>query len=114
MAEQRRAERSRNKADGIDAERLQRADQRVGGREIQLGEDEWRDQHVKQEIIGLDYGTDGAGDHGATQLRAVFGIGKIGASSHGGHQALSRSAMLLSAVEWPRHFRAASYSRVRL
>src|SRR3954447_6267087 len=113
MAKQCRAEWSRNKADGIDAERLQRADQRVGGREIQLGEDQRCNQHVKQEIVGLDYGADGAGDYGAAQLHAVFGIGKIGASSHGGHQALSRSAMLLSAVEWPRHFRAVSYSRVR-
>src|SRR3954447_69617 len=103
MAEQRRAERSRNKADSIDAERLQRADQRVGGGKIQLGEDEWRNQHVKQEIVGLDYGADRAGDDGAAQLRAVFGIGKIGANSGGrSHQALSRSIALLSPARSPR------------
>ena len=38
MAEDRRADRARGETDGVDRERLQRADQRIGMREVQLGE----------------------------------------------------------------------------
>ena len=42
VAEDRRADRPRGKAHGVDREGLQRADQRIGAREIQPGEDQAR------------------------------------------------------------------------
>jgi hypothetical protein len=51
MAEKSRAERAGYKADRVDAERLQRSDQRVRRREIQLRKDQRGNQHVEQEII---------------------------------------------------------------
>ena len=76
MAEKRRSDRARDKADRVNAKGLQGSDQRVGVREIQFGEDERRDEDVEQKIIRLDNGADRAGDDGAAQLGAVLGFGK--------------------------------------
>ena len=76
MAEKRRPDRARDKADRVNAKGLQGSDQRVGVREIQFGEDERRDEDVEQKIIRLDNGADRAGDDGAAQLGAVLGFGK--------------------------------------
>src|SRR5438105_8662619 len=77
MAEERRAERAGYKADGVDAERLQRSDQRVGRGEIQFRENQRGNEHVEQEIIRLDHRADGRGDNGAAQLHAVLSIGQV-------------------------------------
>ncbi len=76
MPEQRGADRTRDKADGVDAEGLQGSDQRIGGRKKQMREDERGDLDVKQEIVSLDDRADGAGDDRAAQLPAVLGLGK--------------------------------------
>jgi len=76
MTEKGGADRPGDEADGVDCEHLQRAGQRIGGREIQFRKDERCHQHVKQEIIGLDHGANRAGYDGAPQLRAVLGIGQ--------------------------------------
>ena len=66
------SDRTRDKADGVDAERLQCADERIGGREIQVREDERRDKDIKQEIIRLDNRADRAGKfYGAGRLRRL-------------------------------------------
>src|SRR5580692_2712167 len=48
MAEERRAERAGYKADGVDAERLQRSDQRVGRGEIQFRENQRGNEHLSR------------------------------------------------------------------
>src|SRR5262249_11563946 len=74
MAEDRRADRAAEEADGVYAESLQRADQRIGGREVQFSEGQRCDQTVKQEIVRLDHSPDGARDDCAAQLRAVLSV----------------------------------------
>jgi hypothetical protein len=78
MAEQCRPHRTCHEADGIDAEGLQRSDQTIGSWEEQAREDQGRNLNVEQEVVSLDDCADGAGDHGAAQLRAVLGIGETG------------------------------------
>src|SRR5580704_3555651 len=48
MADERRAERAGYKADGVDAERLQRSDQRVGRGEIQFRENQRGNEHLSR------------------------------------------------------------------
>ena len=74
MAEDRRPDRAGDEADRIDQERLQRADQRIGFREIELREHQAGDGAVEEEVVPLDRGADRAGEHGATQLRAMVGV----------------------------------------
>ena len=76
MAEDRRTDRACGKADGVDRERLQRARQRIGLGEIQLGEDERRPLAVEEEIVPFDRRADRAGDHGAPQLGAMVEVEK--------------------------------------
>ena len=78
MAEERRSYGPGDKADGIDTERLQRPDQRVGRWKEQLGKDQRRDDDVEQKIVRLDHRADRAGDNRAAQLCAVLGIGEPG------------------------------------
>jgi hypothetical protein len=59
------ADRARDKTHEIDGERFQDADQRVGFREEQLGEDEAGDDAVEEEVVPFDGGADRAGDNGA-------------------------------------------------
>ena len=58
MAEECRPDRVGDKADGVNGESLQRADQRVGSPEIQSREDEPGHLPVEQEIVCLDYRSD--------------------------------------------------------
>jgi hypothetical protein len=76
MAEDRRADRPRNEADEIDAERLEGADQWFRFREEELREHDAGDLPVEQEIVPLDGGADCARDRRPPQLRAVIGLGK--------------------------------------
>ena len=73
VAEDRGADRPRDEPDRVDAERLQRADQRIGVREVQLGEDQAGDGAVEEEVVPLDGGADGARDDRAPELYAVVG-----------------------------------------
>jgi len=54
MAEQGRADRAGDKADGVNAKGLQYPDQWVGFREIQFREDQRGHKNVEQEIVRLD------------------------------------------------------------
>jgi hypothetical protein len=65
MAEDRRPDRPRDKADGVDREGLQCPDQRVRLREIELGENQPGDRAVDEEIVPFDRRADRAGDHRA-------------------------------------------------
>jgi hypothetical protein len=76
MAEDRGADRPRNEADEIDAERLEGADQWFRSREEELGEHNARDLPIEQEILPLDRGADRARDRRPPQLRAVIGLGE--------------------------------------
>ena len=76
MAEDRRTHGPRHEADRIDAEGLQRPDQRIGMRKVELREGEARHNAIEEEIVPLDGGADGAGDHRAAELAAVFGLGE--------------------------------------
>ena len=70
MAEDRRADRTGDKAHCIDRESLQRAISGLDwGRTV--AENQAGHGAVKEEIIPLDRGPDRAGDDGATELRAV-------------------------------------------
>ena len=70
MAEQRAAERSRQKAHSVGAERRQRAGQRVDGRKEGLVEYERRRGRINQEIIPLDDGADAARKYDRSHFRA--------------------------------------------
>src|SRR5215469_18859167 len=76
MAEYRRPDRSTEKADEKDSERLQHADDRIRLRKEELTEDQSGHLAVKQKIVPFDRGADRAGDQGATQLRPVLGVRK--------------------------------------
>src|SRR5207237_9389005 len=76
MAEERRPDRPRDKADGVDREGLQHADQRVGFGEEKLPEGEARDDAVEEEIVPLDRRADRARDYRPPQLRAMIGLGQ--------------------------------------
>ncbi len=76
MAEDRRPDRPRDKADGIDREGLQRAGERIGSREIELRENQPGDRAVDEEIVPLDRRADGAGNHRPAQLRAMLQYGQ--------------------------------------
>ena len=47
-------------------------------REEQLGEHQAGDRAVEEEIVPLDRGADGGGDHGAAKLNLMLGWGKAG------------------------------------
>src|SRR5262249_26583009 len=86
MPENRSTHRARDKADGIDRKGLERADPWVGVREEQFGKDQARDGRIEEEIVPLDRGTDGGGDHGAPKLNLVVGSCEgdgIGGYGHG-------------------------------
>jgi hypothetical protein len=63
-------------ADGIDGKGLERSHQGIGVGKEQLGKDQAGDGAIEKEVIPLDGRTDGAGDHGAAQLNAMFVFGK--------------------------------------
>jgi hypothetical protein len=60
MAEDRRTDWTRDKADRVDAERLQGSDQRVGFREVQFAKNQCGHLPIEQKIVRLDYRTDRA------------------------------------------------------
>ena len=76
MAKNRRPDRPRDKAHGIDGESLQCADERIGLRKIELRENEPGDRAVDKEIVPLDRRADRAGDDRSAQLGAVLDIGQ--------------------------------------
>jgi hypothetical protein len=85
MAEDRGPHGPGEEAHGVDQEGLERADQRVGLREEEFGEDEAGDGAVEEEIVPLDRGADRAGDDGAGELGPVLGLGeRAGSGGDGG------------------------------
>jgi hypothetical protein len=72
MSENGGADRSRDEADRVDRERLQRADPGIGVREIQFCEDQARDGAVKEEIVPFDRGAHRGRDDGAAKLNLMF------------------------------------------
>jgi hypothetical protein len=75
MPEDGGANRPRHEPDRIDAEGLQRADQRIGMGKEQLGENQPGDRAVEEEIVPLDGSPNRAGNNGAAQLNAVLIFG---------------------------------------
>ena len=89
MTEDGGADRAGDKADGIDRKGLQGADQRIGSRKIELGEDQPGHRAVDEEIVPLDRRADRAGDHRAAQLPAVLDLGQRSSVHHSGHHGAS-------------------------
>ena len=76
VAEDHRSDRAGDEANAVDGECLQHADQGIGFRKEELAEDEAGHGAVKQEIVPFDGRAHRTGDNGATQLRAVIGLGQ--------------------------------------
>ena len=76
MSEYRRADWPSDEAHGVDRECLQRADQRIGIREVELGKDQPCDGAVEKEVVPLDGRTHRAGDDRAPELAALLVVGK--------------------------------------
>jgi hypothetical protein len=72
MAEDGGADWASDKAHCIDSESFQDADQRIGVGEEELAENKAGHDAVKQEIVPLDGGPDGAGDYGSQELPAML------------------------------------------
>jgi hypothetical protein len=72
MAEDRSADRTGNKADEVDAKSLEGTHQRCRIREEELGEHNAGYLPVKQEVLPLNGGANGACDRCPAQLRAVI------------------------------------------
>ncbi len=89
VAENGRAYRPCYKADRIDKESLQCADDRIRLRKIQLREDQAGHRTVEEEVVPLDRGTDRAGDDGSAQLAPSVLIGE-------GHRPCLRGSHLAS------------------
>src|SRR5256886_15860836 len=70
MSEDRGADGARQEADGINGECLERADQRIGFREVQLGEHESGHPAVQKKVVPLDGGADGGGDDCTPELNS--------------------------------------------
>ena len=73
------AYRARDKADGVDREGLQGADQGIRFRKVKLRENKPGHGAVEKEVIPLDRGPDRAGDYRPPQLHPVLDLGKHGA-----------------------------------
>ena len=70
------ADRTGDKADRINREGLQSADQRVRFREVQLGKNQTGYSAVQKEVVLLYRGPDRAGDYRTPQLYLVLDLGK--------------------------------------
>ena len=101
MPEDRRTDRTGDKADGVDGERLQHADQWVGFWKEQLPEDQTGDDAVEQEIVPFDRRADRAGDHGTPQLSGVLGFGNGAYGDIGCCHSVS-SAVMITTLVWGR------------
>ena len=74
VAEDRRTDRARGKADEIRAERKQLSRQRILIGEVELAKDQTGRRAVEEEVIPLDGGADRRCDDGLAQLCAVLRI----------------------------------------
>src|SRR6185437_4773681 len=63
---------SGDEADGIDRERLERANPSVGMREEQLRKDETGDGRIEEKIVPLDGGANGGSNHGTSKLHPML------------------------------------------
>src|SRR6202008_750470 len=72
MAEHRRADGPRREAAGIDGEGVEGADPGIAAGEEHLAEYQAGDDAIEEEVVPLDGGADGGGDHGAAKLGAVL------------------------------------------
>jgi hypothetical protein len=72
MAEDGGADRPGDEADGIDGKGVERTRERIVAGKIELGEDQAAGQAVKEEIVPLDGGADGAGNQGAQQMAPML------------------------------------------
>ncbi len=76
MAENRRADRARGKADEIGPEREQRSRQRILIGEVKLAEHQAGRRAIEEKVVPLDCRADRRCDHCLAQLRAVFSLGQ--------------------------------------
>ena len=77
MAENRRPDRPADEADEVGAERGERAGQRVFIGKIELAEDQSGRGAVDEEVVPLDGGADGRGDHRSAKLRCCAPTRKV-------------------------------------
>src|ERR1043166_7927701 len=83
MAEDRGTDRPRNEADRVNAERAQRARQRVLVGEVEPGEHHRRNEAVEEEVVPFDRGADGACDDRPPELFCMFVFGNRGGANQG-------------------------------
>jgi hypothetical protein len=72
VTENRRADRAGNIAHEVDGKSLHDADQRIRSGKEELAEHKRSRLAGEKKIVPFDRGPDGAGNHGATKLRAVI------------------------------------------
>jgi hypothetical protein len=77
------AHRARNEPHGIDRKGFRGSDPGIGLREEQLCEDEPGEGVVQKEVVPLDRGADGRGDHGPAKLEMMVACTQRGSVSHG-------------------------------
>src|SRR5207237_3364704 len=94
VAEDGRADRPGDEADGVDRERLEGPGEGLGLREEELREDEARDDAVEEEVVPLDGGADRGGDDRAPKLhcRVRGSAGCIMTAGKAAHSVSSPSA----------------------
>ncbi len=91
MAEDRRADRPRQKSHCINAKRFERTGERIGAREVQPCKHQARNGAVQEEVVPLDRRTDRAGQHRAAKLSPVLRIAdRIGVLTCGHAASLRR------------------------
>ena len=93
MPEDRGADRPADEADEVGAERRERSGQRILVGKEQFRENQPGGGAVDEEVVPLDGGADGGGDHRLAQLRAVLGIRKLAASGGDSHDLTSHVAL---------------------
>jgi hypothetical protein len=74
MAKDRRTDRAGYKTDGVDGERLQHADERIGPGKEELAECQSGHLPVEQKIVPFDRRTNRARDHSPRKLHAMISL----------------------------------------
>ena len=77
MPKDRRADGACRETDGVDRERFQCADQWIGMGEVEFREYQAGDSAVEEEVVPLDGGAHGAGNHGPAKLRLMLLLAEL-------------------------------------
>ncbi len=85
MAEDRRADWSRQKTDGVHTESLQRADERIRPRKIEPRKHQAGDGAVQKEVVPFNRRADGGSQNCAAELSPMFCVVNGAGNGNGGH-----------------------------